>query len=409
MSGVDIGIEGLSDAKEIGAGGFARVYSATETRFGRTVAVKVLFQVDAGGRRRFDREQLTMGRMTGHPNVVVPHSAGYNNDGYPYLIMEYLEGGSLQDLIEVSGPVQWEQAIEMILPIAEALGHGHSQGILHRDVKPANILLGIGDHPKLADFGIAAIREATASTQGIGFSLAHTPPETFAGGSDQRDERADLYSLASTLYTVITGRPPYHSNESNDSQLAYIVRIADHPIPDLVTGPPALNRFLQQALAKSADDRPQTAHHFNTELQAARRAPSQTITARPAPQPSQIATIKAPQPSADEHLSVGDQHLDAARYDEAITAYDRVIELDPDNTLAHNNRGDTLRNLGRYDEAITALDRAIELDPDNTLAHYNRGVALRNLGRYDEAITALDRAIELDPDNTLAHYNRGVA
>ncbi len=82
---------------------------------------------------------------------------------------------------------------------------------------------------------------------------------------------------------------------------------------------------------------------------------------RPAPQPSQIATIKAPQPSADEHLSVGDQHLDAARYDEAITAYDRVIELDPDNTLAHFYRGNVLRELGLLDDARQARQKAKEL------------------------------------------------
>ncbi|MCP3988324.1 MAG: protein kinase [Actinomycetia bacterium] len=92
---IDLGIKGLSDCKEIGSGGFASVYSATEDRFGRTVAVKVLSNLDVAGRRRFEREQLTMGRMTDHPNVVTPHSSGYTSNGFPYLVMEYLEGGSL--------------------------------------------------------------------------------------------------------------------------------------------------------------------------------------------------------------------------------------------------------------------------------------------------------------------------
>jgi len=270
---VDLGIEGLSECKEIGSGGFATVYAAWDERFGRTVAVKVLYNLDDGGRRRFEREQLTMGRMDGHPNVVTPHSSGYTGMGYPYLVMEYLAKGSLANLIADEGPLGWKEAVEYILPVADALGHGHSQGIVHRDVKPENILLGTSGVTKLADFGIASIREAT-STQVRAFSLAHSPPETFSGGTDRRDERSDLYSLASTLFTIVTGKPPFHSNDPNDSQLAYIVRIAEHDIP-MVDNRPERLAFFASALAKKPEHRPRTAAQFVERLEASLHPPDE--------------------------------------------------------------------------------------------------------------------------------------
>ncbi len=287
---IDLGIDGLSDVRPIGSGGFATVYAATEDRFGRTVAVKVLDKVDAGGRRRFEREQLIMGRMTSHPAVVIPYSSGFTSSGSPYLVMEFLEGGSLGDLIERSGAQDWRRAVDWTLPIAAALGHGHTQGILHRDVKPHNILLGPDGSTKLADFGIASVLESTATTQGISFSLEHAAPETFAGGNDQRDERSDLYSLASSLYALIAGFPPFHRNDANDSQLAYMMRVVDHQPPTLAAAPAPLSHFVAGALAKDPDLRPATAADFAEQLEAVRHdslrnpamAPSH---AHPVPQP----------------------------------------------------------------------------------------------------------------------------
>ena len=286
VDGVDLGIDGLSDYRKIGSGGFATVYAAKDHHFGRTVAVKVLQDLEEAGLRRFERERLSMGRAEAHPNVVTPLGSGYTQpDRRPYVTMEYLDGGSLEDLIRRGGPVDWRQAASYLTPIAGALGHAHDAGLLHRDVKPANILLSGSGLVKLADFGIAAIREATTTTA-LAFTLAHSPPETFAGGNDTRDERSDLYSLASCLFALVVGRPPFESGDH--AQLAYIMRIASDPLPS--TGVDVLDRFLEKAMAKSPDARFQTAEEFAGELESIRSGRQPTEAAY-AESPGQKATV----------------------------------------------------------------------------------------------------------------------
>ncbi|MCP3988067.1 MAG: Hsp70 family protein [Actinomycetia bacterium] len=266
---IDLGVEELSQFQPIGEGGFSTVYVAWDEGFHRQVAVKVLRNIDADGRRRFDRERAIMGRLSSHPNVITPFQAGYTPAGSPFLVMEFVPNGSLDDLLEARGRVPWREAVEYLIPVVSALGHAHEQGILHRDVKPGNILLA-AEGPKLTDFGIAAIRQSTATQ--IGYTLAHCPPETFADGRDVRDERSDLYSVASTLHTLIAGHPPFHVADG-DSQPAYLVRILDGDPPPLSTLiPPGLQQLLDSALAKDPDQRPQSAAQFVTALERQRDA-----------------------------------------------------------------------------------------------------------------------------------------
>lgn len=213
MANVDLGIEGLNQYRQIGAGGFAVVYAANEEGAGRVVAVKVLHSVNEAGRRRFDRERRTMGRTTGHPNIVTMLRSGFTEPGdRPFLVMEYLDGGSLRDRLDRTGTIPLPEAIAITADIANALRFGHASGILHKDVKPANILMSASGAAKLTDFGIAAIKEATDASQ-IAYSMAYTAPESFAATQDPvdgtvidpRDERSDLYSLAATLYALVTG------------------------------------------------------------------------------------------------------------------------------------------------------------------------------------------------------------
>ncbi len=261
MTKIDLGIEGLSDFTEIGSGGFATVYAATEAEYGRRVAVKVLTAVDDDGRRRFDRERLTMGQASSHPNIVTPLRGGYTDPGnQPYLVMEFLAGGSLEELA-ADGPLPWSQAVALIAPIADALNHAHRYGIIHKDIKPANILLARSQTPKLSDFGIAAITDRTHTSQ-VAYTLAYAPPETFTDHTiDARDHRSDTYSLAATLYTLGTGNPPFTAATTP----ALINQILSAP-PSSV-GNPELDAFFAAALHKDPDRRHQSADQLHTHLQ----------------------------------------------------------------------------------------------------------------------------------------------
>ncbi len=286
---IDFGIEDLTDFELVGSGGFASVYSARDTAFNRSVAVKVLNGNDQEINRSFERERTLMGQLSGHPNVITPYRHGYTNNGSVYLVMEYMAGGSLLDRILDKGSILATQAIDLALPIADALAHSHSQGILHKDVKPANILISGTGIPKLSDFGISTIREQTATQ--VAFTLAHTPPETFANGFDNRDESSDFYSLASTVYTAVTSRDAFHV-DGQDSQVAYMRRIEQHSVPLLGIG--YLDTFFAKAMAKDPADRFGQAPEFSEALRALRQFAEAAESSIDSPTIDGVATSVAP-------------------------------------------------------------------------------------------------------------------
>ena len=265
---------------ELGVGGMATVYRATDVRLGRQVAIKVLPPELRAyvGSERFQREVLLAAQLS-HPNIVSLFEAD-EADGLLFYVMELVEGESLHQLLERGGPLSLEQAIRITAEVGEALQYAHDSGIIHRDVKPANILLSHG-HAMVADFGIAKLlaeSQADQSSTGSGVTLGtaeYMSPEQAMGARDI-DARSDVYALAAMLYEMLAGEPPF-TGPNLQATVARLLADPPRPIrtvrPDL---PPHVERAVAAGLAKLPADRPASVQAFVRMLtderpQAARR------------------------------------------------------------------------------------------------------------------------------------------
>jgi serine/threonine-protein kinase PknK len=206
-------IEGYGPLTLIGRGGFSTVYRGTQLDIGREVAIKVLsFPIDdAPGWDRFQRECLVSGRLSGHPNVVTVFLAGRTAEGSPYLVMEYCPGGSLRTVLQRDGPMDDVTAVRAAVSVARALQAAHNTNILHRDVKPENVLIDQFGQMRLSDFGIA--RVVAELGQGSSSTASYTPdhcaPEQLL--DTPTTAAADVYGLASTVFHMIEGHSPFRS------------------------------------------------------------------------------------------------------------------------------------------------------------------------------------------------------
>lgn len=232
---IDLGITGLGPAEHIGRGGFADVYKAEQMSLRRTVAVKVLRAQasDESSESRFERECHALGAVSDHPHIVGVHEGGFTRNGRAYLVMEYLPGGSLLERVQRNGPIPAAEAIDIGIKIGKALAVAHDAGVLHRDVKPANIMISAYGEPALGDFGIARIEGGPQTATGlVTASFAHAAPEVLEGHPPTT--QADIYSLGSTLFELLTGNAPYYSAH-DESIWPLMKRILSEPMPDPLT------------------------------------------------------------------------------------------------------------------------------------------------------------------------------
>ncbi len=218
--------------EQIGEGGMAVVYKAYDTRLEREVAIKIIrkeaFPPEALDRifKRFEREAKALARLA-HPNIVKVHDYG-EYEGSPYLVMEYQPGGTLKSML--GKPHPWNVVSKLMIPVANAFGYAHDKGILHRDVKPSNILITENSEPMLTDFGIAKLLEMSDGQTLTGTGLGVGTPEYMApeqGLGKEVDARADVYSLGVVLYELVTGRKPYTA----DTPMAVIIKHMTDPLP----------------------------------------------------------------------------------------------------------------------------------------------------------------------------------
>lgn len=251
--------------RELGRGGMATVYLAHDEELGRPVAVKLLpgrLADDDSSRARFLREARLAGRLS-HPNIVRVYDAG-ETDGRPFIVMEYVPGASLAE----SGLLPAARVAELGVQACAGLQHAHDAGLMHRDVKPANLLVRDDGVLKVADFGIARAAESTRHTQAgtlLG-TAAYLAPEQISG--EDATPASDVYALGAVLYELLTGRPPY-AFASLAELAAKQAEGSIEPVCDVAPGVPReLESAVMHALARDPRFRPASAAELGQELEA---------------------------------------------------------------------------------------------------------------------------------------------
>ncbi len=298
MTSYDLGIPNLQVGEPIGGGGFARVYRAHDTLLKRDLAIKILRPVmgqDVSA--TFENEAGLHGRLSRHANIVTIHHAGFTSDGaHPFLVMDLVTGGSLGDRLRNHGTVPWGQAVAWMIPICGAVQHVHDSGILHRDVKPDNILLDPPDTPLLGDLGIACLEDDTRPIEAMSFP--YVAPEGLRG--HRRDAPSDVFSLGTTLYELVAGSAPF--GRSLEERVLNLDS-PPPPLPDDAQAPAWLEGILRRALEAEPFLRIQSASQLQAELQSgldSHRAAAPPTRATPTP-----AAALRPRADADAPGLVG--------------------------------------------------------------------------------------------------------
>jgi serine/threonine protein kinase len=249
-------VPGYRVLNQIGEGGFSVVYLAYQEHLDRPVALKVLSisTFDKASMHRFQRECKIAGRLADHPNVVTVLDTGMTRSGRPYIAMEYFEHGSLLDRLEREGPLPVAEVLRIGVKLAGALAATHEIAVLHRDVKPQNILVSRYGEPALADFGIARLVDSFDSTRTNAFTPYHAAPEVLQGRSP--GVGSDLYSLGSTLYQLLAGQTAFDSLP-NEGIAQLMLRILSEPPPPIARDdlPRPVSDAIGQAMAKAPEHR----------------------------------------------------------------------------------------------------------------------------------------------------------
>ena len=257
---------------ELGRGAMGVVYRARDTQIGRVVALKVIHTANASAqdiekyKQRFKREAQAAGRLS-HPGIVTVHDIAEDDAGHPYIVMEFVEGRPLNLLLGPTAQVPLERLLDIGIQVAQALDYAHKNGVVHRDIKPPNILVTPDGRAKIADFGIARLEGTDLTQEGTSLGTpSYMSPEQFRGGAI--DGRSDLFSLGAVLYWMCTGKKPFPGDTVTIAsfQVAY-----EHPVPptEAKSGlPEELDEVLSRCLAKNPANRYATCGDLAADLEA---------------------------------------------------------------------------------------------------------------------------------------------
>src|SRR5215218_11050233 len=258
-------------SKVLGAGGMAEVFLAHDRILGRDLALKVLredYAKDAAFVSRFQREAVSAAALN-HPHVVQVYDQGHAEDGRLYIAMEHVPGGSLKDIITRRGALEPAEAARLAWQVAEALGAAHERGIVHRDVKPQNVLLDEAGGAKVADFGIAvaASRTSTSGTNQVFGTATYMSPEQAMG--ERVGSASDLYSLGVVLYEMLTGSAPFEAEGALATAMKHVTEQPLSPREREPSVPETMDALVIGLLAKNPEDRYQSAAHLAEDLRRA--------------------------------------------------------------------------------------------------------------------------------------------
>jgi serine/threonine protein kinase len=441
------------DVEAIGRGAMGNIYRATDTALGRTVAAKVLsdrFADDAGIVARFEREARTVAGLSGAAHVVTIFDVG-TWQGRPYLVMEYLPGGSLADRLAADGIPPTAMALRWLEQAARGIDAAHAAGIVHRDVKPANILLDARENAKVADFGIArAVGVDSLTTAGTILGTAgYIAPEQARG--ERATPASDRYALGVVAFELLSGSRPFERESMTAEALAHV---AD-PVPSVTAFrrelPQSLDDVFRRALSKAPEDRYGTALELVWALRdALAESAGDTATlpvalpvARPEPKRprrlSRLLVVVALAAAAIAGLAAGLLLSAGSDRVRTLTVGGRTIQQTIHQTVQQtvtapspappptpsppaatpspsgnphglNDHGYSLMKQGDWAGALPYLQAAVRglsgtgpADPYEAYANYNLGYTLTKLGRCSEALPYLERADRLEPGNADVH------
>jgi serine/threonine protein kinase len=430
--------------EELARGGCGVVYRVSDST-GRPAALKLLLRVSAHHKRRLAREADALARLE-HPNIVRIQKVAVHQRR-PYLVLDLVEGGSLQERLHTSGPLDAREAASITRKVALALSYVHSRGVVHRDMKPENVLLNSEGEPLITDFGLVRELDPTKSRLTRTGSYLGTPgfwpPEQAAGELDRVGPWCDVYSLGATLYALLTGEPPFTGQTVVELLIAATERRPEPPSGLRPGLDPQLDRICLRCLEKEPADRYASAAELAQALDDFLRGPpsgpsaarlvlaaatllvagvsagilSETFRSRAKPEPSASeALMVAPPPTSPSPPQRPGEALFASamrsaernELSDSAALLREVIRLEPTHPDAHAELGLILVKLRDLSEALQALDEALRRRPDHLRALESRSIVHLLLGDPETAEAEAKRVLAVAPLRLDALHTRGM-
>ena len=405
----------------LGEGGFAEVYLGEHVHLGTRAAIKILHtQLAADDIEIFRNEARTIAQLE-HPHIVRVLDFGVEGKT-PFLVMGYATNGTLRQRHPKSTRLTLTTVLPYVKQIADALQYAHDEKVIHRDVKPENMLIGKRQEILLSDFGIAVMAQSSRyqNAQDMAGTITYMAPEQIQG---KPRPASDQYSLGIVIYEWLSGTRPFHG--SLTEMVGQHLSASPPPLREkLPTISPAVEEVVMRALAKDPKERfakvsdlamaleqaspsaesvqPKVVVLSNNQLST---MPNEAVTPPNQTSPQDIS--RQMQKSKEEWLFDALELLEADNYSEALTTLNIVLSLDPNLSYAHNAKGFSLYHLNDYTEALTSLDRAVALNLNDTTARYGRGLVLEKLKRFADALLEYDQITRFDATYSPAWRQKG--